>query len=149
MGHTANITFYSIRRRAANDWVAAYGVEGARELMTHEVGSRTLEVAYLNTLKTRNVVAANLGELQLDSAKAKTADITWENFENLAIADLTPSNVAKTMGPMLNATVETLCAQDTDPQPTTGKDVRTVSVASDVEQWLSYSPQPKRNRTAP
>lgn len=61
-GFTEDVTFYSLRRRTANDLTAALGRETARAVMNHDAAGKTLEEDYLEIVPQTDRGAIALGE---------------------------------------------------------------------------------------
>lgn len=106
-GYTENITFYSIRRRAATDFARAFGPDHARTIMNHDPDTRTMERYYLNFFRTTNVTSAALGETAPEQDEEMMVSANY-----LALNRLGPKKVSELYGAQLNAAVRKLVLTD-------------------------------------
>ncbi|KAI8202883.1 hypothetical protein K4K53_006062 [Colletotrichum sp. SAR 10_77] len=101
MGFELPVTFYSIRRQAGTEFSQILGENLAREIMSHDPDSRTLERFYVDKLRTTDVAAVALGEAK-DARQSEMRDDEWSH---LAITRLSPQKVAELMHEELDAHV--------------------------------------------
>lgn len=78
----------------ATDFAKAIGADGAREILTHEPDTRTLELYYLELRSTTNVTALGLGEEE----SAETAVDMNLDAHTLALDRLNPEYIAACSG---------------------------------------------------
>ncbi|KAF5722886.1 hypothetical protein FMUND_2242 [Fusarium mundagurra] len=101
IGYADVLTFYSLRRRTANDLSRKIGKDAARSLMNHDPDSRTLEKYYLSLEDTLDVSGLALDEIDGDTA-GHTEEMLKADSD-LAIHVLTDERARKVHGPALNA----------------------------------------------
>jgi hypothetical protein len=76
-GFTEDVTFYSLRRRTANDLAAVLGRETARAVINHDAAGKVLEEYYLETVWQTDLGAISVRE----SVKQEVMDL-WSSMEN-------------------------------------------------------------------
>lgn len=99
-GYSQAITFSSIRRRACTDFVKAFGPEIARNIMSHDAETRTMERHYLDRLPQIDTSAAALGE-----DVSKRAGDMYVDSHRLFMQRLSAQEVAEIFSKALNVLV--------------------------------------------
>lgn len=111
IGYPEPLTFYSIRRRAANDLTRQIGADAARTIMNHAPESRVLERYYLALENTTDISGLGLGEAKdLDAAGQSEILIVEDNV--LALNALTDDRLRNVYGPALNTLMAQVMMQD-------------------------------------
>ncbi|KAM0200381.1 hypothetical protein ACHAPI_002806 [Fusarium lateritium] len=112
IGYAQDLTFYSLRRRAATDLSRKIGKDAARSLMNHDPNSRTLEKYYLSLEDTLDVSGLALDELDgTEDNSGHTEDLVKAG-NDLAIHVLSDERARKVHGPALNALMNQMMMGD-------------------------------------
>ncbi|CAJ0540123.1 Ff.00g073930.m01.CDS01 [Fusarium sp. VM40] len=112
IGYAQDLTFYSLRRRAATDLSRKIGKDAARSLMNHDPNSRILEKYYLSLEDTLDVSGLALDELDgRENNDGHTEDLLKAG-NDLAIHVLSNERARRVHGPALNALMNQMMAGD-------------------------------------
>ncbi|KAF4950643.1 hypothetical protein FGADI_8047 [Fusarium gaditjirri] len=111
IGYADALTFYSLRRRTANDLSRKIGKSAARSSMKHDPDSRTLEKYYLLLEDTLDVSCLALDELDGKEGGGHTKEMLKADSD-LAIHVLTDERARKVHGPALNALMNQMMLGD-------------------------------------
>ncbi|KAF5711462.1 hypothetical protein FGLOB1_4965 [Fusarium globosum] len=111
IGYVDALTFYSLRRRTANDLSRKIGKDAARSLMNHDPDSRTLEKYYLSLEDTLDVTGLALDEVGGEEGGGHTEEMLKAD-SYLAIHALTDERARKVHGPALNALMNQMMLSD-------------------------------------
>lgn len=90
----------------------AFGADVAREIMTHDPDTRTLERYYLDRMRTLNVAAVGYGE----DPSIRQDEMDMES-NDLALTTLSSEQLANTQGHVLNALCRQMAAEDSNYPP--------------------------------
>ncbi|KAF5027811.1 hypothetical protein F66182_81 [Fusarium sp. NRRL 66182] len=112
VGYAEDLTFYSLRRRAATDLSRKIGKDAARSLMSHDADSRILEKYYLSLEDTLDVSGLALDEL--DGADGGHTKELLNANDDLALHVLNDERARQVHGPALNALMTQMMAGDED-----------------------------------
>ncbi|KAK3490488.1 uncharacterized protein B0T23DRAFT_443464 [Neurospora hispaniola] len=109
LGFLETITFYSLRRRSANEFAGhkRVGIKSARALLNHDPETRTLERYYIDPIRTPDVSAIALGEEENQDRMA-----TREAELALNVLRRGNDEARAVFGPLLNATMNEFTEQD-------------------------------------
>lgn len=107
MGYTRNVTWYSIRRRAATDMVSVIGADRTRLILGHTADSTVLEEHYSDTTNTTDLSAILLGE-----DLSARATVMERLNSTLAIEAIGQTSVRALMGRALNQAVDRYIEED-------------------------------------
>lgn len=107
IGMTEAITFYSLRRSAADTVAQTYGLDVARQIMGHDAESATLERSYLDLRRRVDLTAVGLNENHQQREEEMERDLNGNVLFRL------PESVTKTIiGPASDALYHKLAAED-------------------------------------
>ncbi|KAF2173933.1 hypothetical protein M409DRAFT_48840 [Zasmidium cellare ATCC 36951] len=112
IGYTSNVSWYSIRRRAATDMALRIGLAATRIFLGHAPDSFTLERHYLNMSETLDNTGILLAQ---DIQQGGASTEQTKNWNDLALGKLDGSALQRSRGQALEQLVRRLILADEDP----------------------------------